>query len=313
MRTIAALCLAALLYPISCGQAAADDLVGAPATYTVQKGDSVSAVARRFDVGAVELLAANPEIAGAKLRPGQVLTLPLQHIVPAGALPGIVINLAEMRLFYISLDGQVKSFPISVGREGWATPTGTTSIILKRKNPAWTPPASIRAEDPSLPAVVPAGPKNPLGRFALSLGWPGYLIHGTNAPSSIGKPASHGCIRMYPEDIEALFGQVEVGTPVVSVDAPVKLGRMGGDLYVEVTPTRAQAAAIARYRKVAPLAADDPALSGLWAQLLLLQGMGEDIDYAAVLAAISRHDGMPTPILRTRAPARQDPAAATSG
>jgi L,D-transpeptidase ErfK/SrfK len=201
-----------------------------------------------------------------------------------------------LRLFRFGGDGTVMTFPISVGREGWDTPTGVTQIVQKRKDPTWTVPASIRAQDPKLPAVVPAGPDNPLGQYALSLGWPGYLIHGTNAPSSIGKPASHGCMRMYPEDIESLFGAVEVGDTVTVIDTPITLGQSGGKLYLQVTPTRDQAKEIAAYRPVFPLTAADAPVMDLMTQVSALKASGAEIDDKAVEDAIARHDGMPVVI-----------------
>jgi L,D-transpeptidase ErfK/SrfK len=270
------------------------DLIGTPQTYTVQKGDNVSSVARHFDIGAVELLAANPAIKAAKLTVGQDIIVPKMHVLPASPRVGIVINLAELRLFYYSPDGGVETFPISIGKEGWLTPTGTTQIVLKRRNPTWTPPASIRAENPKLPAVVPAGPNNPLGQYALNLGWAGYAIHGTNAPSSIGKPSSHGCMRMYPEDIAVLFNLVDVGTPVTIIDTPVKFGWLGGDLYMEVTPSQAQARDVVRYRTPAPI---DTA--GTEAILLQTATQAVSIDWKTARTALETHSGIPV-IVGTR-------------
>jgi L,D-transpeptidase ErfK/SrfK len=263
-------------------------------SYTVEAGDSISAIARKFDIGSVELLAANPSITSSKLKIGQALIIPQSHVAPTNVPhSGIVVNLPALRLFYYGPDGEEASFPITPGREGWATPTGTTQIVRKREHPVWVVPASIRAEDPSLPAVVPAGPKNPLGNYALSLSWPGYAIHGTNAPSSIGKPGSHGCMRMYPEDIETLFGKVDVGTQVTVVDAPFVLTHDGDDLYLQATPTLAQAQAIAIYRKPHPLDPSDPRLVQLNSDLTLAEAQGDVIDRDAVAAAIARHDGIP--------------------
>jgi L,D-transpeptidase ErfK/SrfK len=216
--------------------------------------------------------------------------------LPAANRNGIVVNLAALRLFRFAPDGTVMTFPISVGREGWDTPTGTTQIVQKRKDPVWTVPASIRAEDPSLPAVIPAGPDNPLGQYALSLGWPGYLIHGTNKPSSIGRPSSHGCMRMYPEDVEILFGAVEVGESVTVVDTPITLGQSGGRLYLQVTPTRDQAKSIAAYKPVLPLTEADAPVAEFMERLSALKAAGAEIDDQAVADAIARHDGMPVAI-----------------
>jgi len=289
--------LALVLAPsLTQAQATGGDLVGAPQTYTAQKGDSLSVVARRFDLGAVELEAANPQVKWPKLKEGDVLTVPTQHMAPDGARQGIVVNLAEMRLFLYGPDGRVDTYPISVGREGKYTPTGTTSIVLKRKDPTWVVPPSIRAEDPKLPATVPPGPKNPLGRYALNLGWSGYAIHGTNAPASIGKPVSHGCMRMYPEDIERLFAAVAVGTPVTVVDQAYVLGRGGdGHLYLQVVPDHAQAVRLARYQ-APPAAGDDPQVAALAEILAALVAQGQSVDLDAVNAAILRRDGMPADI-----------------
>jgi L,D-transpeptidase ErfK/SrfK len=272
------------------------DLVGTRSTYTVVKGDSLAAIARRNQVGFVELLAANPAVTSPVIKAGQALVIPGQHLLPAGTRSGIVVNLSALRLFRFGGDGTVLTFPISVGREGWDTPTGVTQIVQKRKDPTWTVPASIRAQDPKLPAVVPAGPDNPLGQYALSLGWPGYLIHGTNAPSSIGKPSSHGCMRMYPENIETLFGAVEVGDTVTVIDTPITLGQSGGKLYLQVTPTRDQARRIAAYQPVFPLTAADAPVMDLMTQVSALKASGAEIDDNAVEDAISRHDGIPVEI-----------------
>ncbi|HVZ29793.1 MAG TPA: L,D-transpeptidase family protein [Asticcacaulis sp.] len=223
------------------------DVIGSVSQYTVAAGDTLSDIARRNEVGLTELLAANPDVSSTTIHPGLTLTVPGRHLLPAGARTGIIVNLAELRLFHFNADGTVQSAPISVGREGWDTPTGPTKVVEKRKDPTWTVPDSIRAENPKLPKVMPPGPDNPLGQFALNLGWPGYLIHGTNNPSSVGKPSSHGCIRLYPEDIAALFNATLVGEQVTVIDAPITLGQDQGTLYLQVTPTREQATQIVNF------------------------------------------------------------------
>jgi len=305
------LCFALALYalPASAQDIPDGDLVGANATYTVAGGDTLTGIARRNHIGFVELLAANPAVTSSVIKAGQSLVIPGQHLLPAEDRKGIVVNLAALRLFRFAPDGTVMSFPISVGREGWDTPTGTTQIVQKRKDPVWTVPASIRAEDPSLPAVIPAGPDNPLGQYALSLGWPGYLIHGTNKPSSIGRPSSHGCMRMYPEGVETLFGAVEVGETVTVVDTPVTLGQSGGRLYLQVTPTRDQAKSIAAYKPVLPLAEADAPVAELMDRLSALKAAGAEIDDQAVTDAIARHDGIPVAI---GTPSTQDDTALQS-
>jgi L,D-transpeptidase ErfK/SrfK len=172
--------------------------------------------------------------------------LPSRFVLPEAPRKGIVLNVAAKRLFYYpkSVPGEppvVHTFPISIGREGWATPLGSTRIVSKVKDPPWRVPASIRKEhaengDP-LPAVVPPGPDNPLGKFAMRLAVRGdYLIHGTNKPAGVGMRISHGCIRMNPEDIEWLFPQVPIGTPVHIVNQPLLLGVAEGALYLEAHP-----------------------------------------------------------------------------
>jgi L,D-transpeptidase ErfK/SrfK len=156
-----------------------------------------------------------------------------------------VVNLAALRMFYFPKPGKdglrvVQTFPIGIGKVGWATPAGTTKIVSKRKDPYWTPPASVRkehaAEGDPLPARVPPGPDNPLGNRAMNLGWPSYLIHGTNKPAGVGLRASHGCIRMYPEDVVVLFDKVAVGTRVTVVNQPIVYRWHGDSLYVQAYP-----------------------------------------------------------------------------
>jgi L,D-transpeptidase ErfK/SrfK len=168
--------------------------------------------------------------------------LPTQYVVPDVPREGLVLNIASKRLFYFPqvAEGQpqvVQTYPIGIGRVGWETPLGATTVIGKAKDPAWYVPASIRREhaeagDP-LPSVVPAGPDNPLGNRVLRLGIPGYLIHGTNQPYGVGMRVSHGCVRLYPENIELLYSLVDVGMPVRIINEPFLLGRLDGNIYFE--------------------------------------------------------------------------------
>jgi len=174
-----------------------------------------------------------------RLGAGKDILIPNSYLLPSVVRKGIVLNLPEYRLYYYR-NGQVFTHPISIGRVDWNTPLGKTSIIAKTRNPTWTPPASIRKEHAAkgdiLPAVFPAGADNPLGLFAMRLGRAGYLIHSTNKPLGVGMRVSHGCIRMYPEDIERIFPSVAVGTSVMIVNEPIKVGWSNNKLYIEVHP-----------------------------------------------------------------------------
>lgn len=215
-----------------------DDVVGQTFKYHTRYEDTFSDIARFYDIGYREMKDANPEVDPWLPGEGTEITIPQQYILPPGPRSGIVINLAELRLYYFPPDRKVVvTHPLGIGREGWSTPVGKTRIIGKKKNPTWTVPASILAEHAAdgrpLPPVVPPGPDNPLGGYALYLGIKGYLMHGTNKPYGVGMRVSHGCIRLYPEDIEQLFQRVSVGTSVRIINQPYKAGWLNGQLLVE--------------------------------------------------------------------------------
>ncbi len=223
------------------------DLVGGLQTTTSNDGDTLLDIARRFDMGQEEILLANPDVDRWLPAVGTLVNLPSRFILPKAVRSGIVLNLPEMRIYYYKSDfldktipSAVITHPISVGRMDWDTPLGLSRIIQKKKNPTWTPPESIRleheAEGDPLPRVVPAGPDNPLGLYAMRLDIPGYLIHSTNKPFGVGMRVTHGCVRMYPEDIEVFFEQVPLYTKVTLVNQPVKLGWHGEHLYIEIHP-----------------------------------------------------------------------------
>ncbi len=219
-----------------------NDLFGEILYHTVQYEDTFVDLAQRYDIGFIELRAANPGVDPWTPAPGTQLIIPKAHLIPDAPRRGIVINLAELRLYrFIGAQGDLVTYPIGIGRDGAITPLGRTTIVSRRANPAWYPPASIRAEKPELPSVVPPGPDNPLGAHALYLGWKSYLMHGTNLPAGVGRRSSHGCIRMYPADIASLFRSVADGTEVMVVDQPVKLGWSDGALYLQIHPTQSQA------------------------------------------------------------------------
>jgi len=221
------------------------DVVGAISTVTAQHEDTLVDIARRHGLGYHDIVRANPGVNIWLPGEGTEIILPTRFVMPPGPREGLVLNLAEYRMYYFPEPGQdgrayVYTYPISIGRMDWETPLGRTSIIAMARDPAWYPPPSVRDEhaadgDP-LPNVVPPGPKNPLGTRALRLGIPGYLIHGTNRPAGVGMRVSHGCIRMFPEDIEFLFERVRVSTPVRIINVPVKIGWNGEQLVAEVHP-----------------------------------------------------------------------------
>lgn len=216
-------------------------LVGTAGTHITRAEDTLLDVARNNDLGYGQLMAVNPGIDPWLPGDGSRVTLPSLYLVPDGPRKGIVINLAEQRLYYFPPDGgTVETYPLGTGVPGWPTPLGETRIVTKEVMPSWHPPPSIREERPWLPEVIPPGPANPLGDFALRLGWSGYLLHGTNRPYGVGRNVSHGCIRLYPEDIEHLFAEVRVGTPVRVINEEIRLAWVGDDLYLLVTPTQQQ-------------------------------------------------------------------------
>lgn len=218
-------------------------LIGENQFWTVQEGDrNLQAIARRFDTAAMLILEANDTIAPVQPKPGTQVLIPSQMLLPDVPREGIVVNLAELRLYYFPPGvNQVQVYPLGIGQQGLETPEMTTCIGQKIPNPTWTPTAGIRARSLEkgikLPPVVPAGPNNPLGRYALRLAYGNgeYLIHGTSAPDSVGLRVSSGCMRMNAADIQSLFNQVKSGTPVRIINQPVKFAvEPDGKRYVEV-------------------------------------------------------------------------------
>jgi L,D-transpeptidase ErfK/SrfK len=219
-----------------------DDVVGEVQVTVVGKQDTLPDIARRFNIGYEEIIRANPGVDPWLPGVGREVVVPTQFVLPSAPREGIVINIAAMRIYYFPppKPGEkqvVYTHPIGIGKVGWSTPEGATKVVSKQKNPVWVPPASVRAEHKEngdiLPAVVPAGPDNPLGRYKFTLGWPSYLIHGTNKPYGVGLRSSHGCIRLYPEDVEKLFGMVGPGTPVRVVNQPFVFGWHQDQLYLQ--------------------------------------------------------------------------------
>ena len=212
-----------------------EELLGNLSYYKIKNNDNLIEIARKNNLSFPEIMIANPKIDDPwMLNEGEIIILPKRHILPDSKREGIVVNKGDLRVYYYGKDSKILSYPIGIGRGDWETPTGSTKITGKKKNPYWTVPKSILEEEPHWPKVVKPGPENPLGTRAIYLSMTGYLLHGTNKPWGVGMKVSHGCIRLFPENIEELFDYVRVGQKVEIVDQPVKAGWYGGVLYLEV-------------------------------------------------------------------------------
>jgi len=223
-------------------------LIGEVLRVRTRYEDTLIELARKHSLGYEELVRVNkgvdPWLPGA----GTEILIPGQRLLPPGERDGIVVNLPEHRMYYFPKTGKdekprVFTYPVSVGKMDWRTPLGVTEVVRKQKDPPWYPPESVRKDraargEPPLPPVVPPGPDNPLGTRALRLGIPGgsYLIHGTNNPDAVGMAVTHGCLRMYPEDVAVLFDAVKVGTRVTLINEPLKMTKVDGEVWIEVHP-----------------------------------------------------------------------------
>lgn len=217
-------------------------VVGEPQIVIAREENTFSDLAREYGLGYDELVAANPGIDPWLPGDGTPILLPTQFVLPDVPREGIVLNIASKRLFYFpereeSKPQIVLTYPIGIGRVGWETPLGSSAVISKARDPSWYVPASVRRENRELgypdPAVVPPGPDNPLGKFVLKLDIPGYLIHGTNQPYGVGMRVSHGCVRLYPENIELLYELVGLGEPVMIINEPYLAGQRNGEFFFE--------------------------------------------------------------------------------
>jgi len=214
---------------------------GKMSSYEMTDEDTLLDVARFFDLGYIEVLAANPGVDSWTPKPGEKVILPQFKLLPRTTQEGVVVNLAQMRLYYFDKTSKLQySYPIGIGREGLNTPVGETTVINKVAGPRWNPTDRMREEKPWMPLSVAPGPSNPLGAYALYLGWPTFLIHGSNKPWAIGRRVSSGCMRMYPKNIENVFNTIAVGTKVTIVNQPILVAEIDKKLYLEVNPSRTQ-------------------------------------------------------------------------
>ncbi|MGE0116101.1 MAG: L,D-transpeptidase family protein [Steroidobacteraceae bacterium] len=288
-----------------------DKVIGEIQVTHASQEDTLSDIARRFNLGYEELVRANPGVDPWVPGEGREIILPTQFVLPEAPREGLVVNLAALRVFYFPKrqPGKLQTVithPIGIGKVGWTTPEGVTKVVSKRKDPVWTPPSSVRKEhadrgDP-LPRVVPAGADNPLGAYAMNLGWPGYLIHGTNKPYGVGMRSSHGCMRFYPEDIALLFNEIAVGTKVHVVNQRLTYGWHDGKLYVQVMPPTEEELAAQKTQVDAANQILNVALTDQVLQLARQHGVAVDIEQVKLLAR--QQTGVATPVSGTQTQAQ---------
>jgi L,D-transpeptidase ErfK/SrfK len=264
-----------------------DEVIGSIQVHRVRPRESLIEIARDYDIGFNEIAAANPRLDAFVPPKGAKVVIRTAFILPSVIAPGIiVVNLSEMRLYYrFTADGEGQTLftaPIGVAIEGRSTPLGTFSVAQKLVKPYWYPPLSVRKEQPELPRSVPPGPDNPLGTHAMRLSSPHILIHGTNRPFGVGRRVSHGCIRLYPEDIVRLYGMVPVGTKVMVVREPVKVGLIDNRVYLEVhadPDVKFDYASLAR-------------------QLLWERGLADKVDPSKLEMVLRKRNGIPAEVTR---------------
>lgn len=273
-----------------------DVVIGKVQVINSRYEDTMLDIARRYDLGYEEIVAVNPGVDVWLPGEGTRIILPTRFILPPGPRKGIVVNVPEMRLYYYppAHEGetqQVITYPISIGRQDWSTPVAVTTVTGKTTHPVWTPPDSIRKEYAQagnpLPASIPPGDDNPLGNYALKLGIPGYLIHGTNRAYGIGLQSTHGCIRLYPEDIEVLYDAIQVGTPVRIINQPYKSGWSNGVLFLEAHPQLNDTGE-------QPIHNYTPAVEAIVASIP--ETLSDQVDWETVRAAVLQSDGIPIQI-----------------
>lgn len=291
---------------------------GTMKTYTVKEEDTFLDIARHYGLGYIELRAANPGVDPWAPTPGEQIVIPTFNLLPRAVQQGIVVNLGDMRMYYFRTPGQSpETYALGIGAEGLDTPIGQTTIVRKTAYPSWYPTERMRKLKPYLPVAVSPGPSNPLGTHAMYLGWPTFLIHGSNKPWGIGRRVSSGCMRMYPEDIIKVFDEVPVGTKVTVVDQPILVGWLKDGLYLEANPSKTQGEEIEinGTHTVRPLTDD--------MKKVIIEAAGPEaesrIDWDTVDTAMRERRGYPVLIAQREAPRKvslpkeegEDTAAAT--
>lgn len=272
--------------------AVADTMIGSVRQYSVVKGDTFLDLARFYGLGYNELEQANPGVdPWIPAFKTQTVILPTAWIIPQGAHQGVVVNIPEMRLYYFHprKDGapqQVTTYPVGLGRDDWRTPRGKFKVQGKTKNPTWVIPESIRQEHirergDHRTMIEGGAADNPLGKYRMELTMPGYRIHGTDIPWGVGMQVSHGCVRLYPEDIEALFPIVPIGTPGEFIYEPVKIGARDGHIYAEVAPDI--------YKLIPDMHAEAE-------RLVSELGWQDYIDHQALRRVVDAQNGVPTDV-----------------
>jgi len=271
------------------------DLVGKLSFREAKKEDTLIDLAPELGVGYVELLSANPGVDPWLPEAGTRLVVPSARLLPSGPREGIVVNLGDLHLYYFEKGAPPRAYPIGIAKDGYSTPLGVTKVTAKREKPPWVPGESARRDNPKLPAQIEPGPDNPLGEYALYLGWPTYLIHGTNFPAGVGRHSSRGCIRLYPDDIAELFARVKPGTKVRVVNEPVKLGWIGGELYPEANPDATQSLELDETGKLPPA----PAPKALREKVMrATANQAEKIDWSKIDAIVANRSGIPSRITK---------------
>ena len=311
MLAAAAGTAAALLRPATArAELRTGDLIGEPSFYMTHGNETLLDVALERNLGVPEISAVNPGVDPWVPGAETLLTLPTQFILPDAPRKGIVINYGDLRLYHFLKDGSVETYAIGVGRDGFELKFGQTKIVRKKEKPTWYPTASTLRDKPWVGTVVPPGPDNPLGEYALYLGWPTYLIHGTNKPYGVGRRVSRGCIRMYPQGVERLYAEIPVGTSVTAVNQLIKAGWQAGELYLEAQPDFVQIDELEATQSMSPRPPTEED------RQLIRERAGSEawrIDWEVADAELMRRRGLPVQITRDGSlPASPTPGAARS-